>query len=40
MIKRELECFQLLQIRRTVMLIRMQHYITNINEREKLYVPS
>ena len=39
MIKREFECFEWLQIRRSVLLIRMQN-INNTNEREKIYVSS
>ena len=31
------ECIKWLQIRRIVMLNRMQHYIKNTNERERLY---
>ena len=31
------ECIKLLQIRRVVMLNRMQHYIKNTNERDRLY---
>ena len=35
------ECIKGLQIRRIVMLNRMQHYIKNTNERDRLYkVPS
>ena len=35
MITHEFECFEGLQIRRSVQLIRMQHFIHNTNEREK-----
>ena len=31
------ECIKRLQIRRIVMLNRMQHYIKNTNERDRLY---
>ena len=31
------ECIKGLQIRRIVMLNRMQHYIKNTNERDRLY---
>ena len=31
------ECIKWLQIRRIVMLNRMQHYIKNTNERDRLY---